>query len=215
VGDAQFHRRRDHLDTPHRQPADDWRRLGRLRADTERLYLGLGDPFDIINIGGSMVKSIDGGTTWSSPIDLGNALSVRDILVDTSGPDDILVVATDDGLYRSIDSGRVVREDPGRRGGTVPGPGDLEPGAYQRRSPRRGAALPPSLRPTSARPPAAFTSRSIRGDLDADPEWRRCLFRRRPRDAWRRRLRRRDVLRLREVTAANDQQISTRRPTAD
>src|SRR5712672_1966972 len=37
------------------------------------LYLGLGDPFDIINIGGSMVKSIDGGTTWSAPIDLGNA----------------------------------------------------------------------------------------------------------------------------------------------
>jgi len=69
------------------------------------LYLGLGDPFDAINIGGSMVKSIDGGATWTSPIDLGSALSVRDILVDTSGPDDILVVATDDGLYRSIDSG--------------------------------------------------------------------------------------------------------------
>ena len=69
------------------------------------LYLGLGDPFDPINIGGAMVKSIDGGATWGSPIDLGNALSVRDILVDTSGPDDILVVGTDDGLYRSIDSG--------------------------------------------------------------------------------------------------------------
>jgi photosystem II stability/assembly factor-like uncharacterized protein len=69
------------------------------------LYLGLGDPFDVINIGGSMAKSIDGGATWSSPIDLGNALSIRDILVDSSGPDDILVVATDDGLYRSVDSG--------------------------------------------------------------------------------------------------------------
>jgi hypothetical protein len=69
------------------------------------LYLGTGDPFDVINIGGSIVKSIDGGQTWGPVIDLGAALSVRDILVDSSGPDDVVLVATNDGLYRSIDSG--------------------------------------------------------------------------------------------------------------
>jgi len=69
------------------------------------LYLGLGDPFDVINIGGAMVKSIDGGQTWGPVFDLGAALSVRDILVDTSGSDDVVLVATNDGLYRSTDSG--------------------------------------------------------------------------------------------------------------
>ncbi len=69
------------------------------------LYLGLGDPFDVINIGGAMVNSTDGGQTWTSPVDLGSAFSVRDILVDTSGTSDVLLVATDDGLYRSVDSG--------------------------------------------------------------------------------------------------------------
>jgi hypothetical protein len=69
------------------------------------LYLGLGDPFDVINIGGAMVKSIDGGQTWGNVFDLGAALSVRDILVDTSGADDVVLVATNDGLYRSTDSG--------------------------------------------------------------------------------------------------------------
>src|SRR5882672_3724347 len=69
------------------------------------LYLGTGDPFDVINIGGSIVKSTDGGQTWGPVIDLGAALSVRDILVDTSGPQDVVLVATNDGLYRSIDSG--------------------------------------------------------------------------------------------------------------
>ena len=73
--------------------------------DPNTLYLGTGDPFDVINIGGSMVKSTDGGQTWGPVIDLGAALSVRDILIDTSGPDDVVLVATNDGLYRSTDSG--------------------------------------------------------------------------------------------------------------
>ncbi len=69
------------------------------------IYLGLGDPFDLVNIGGAMVTSIDGGQTWSTPIDLGPSLSVRDIYVDSHGPQDIVLVATDTGLYRSTDSG--------------------------------------------------------------------------------------------------------------
>ncbi len=69
------------------------------------IYLGTGDPFDEINIGGSMTKTTDGGQTWSTVIDLGAALAVRDVLVDTSGPEDIVLAATEDGLYRSTDSG--------------------------------------------------------------------------------------------------------------
>lgn len=68
------------------------------------IYLGLGDPFDLINIGGAMVTSTDGGQTWGSLIHLGNSLSVRDVYVDTSGPQDVVLVATDTGLYRSTDN---------------------------------------------------------------------------------------------------------------
>ena len=70
------------------------------------LYLGTGDPFDFVNTGGSMVKSIDGGTTWAPEIDLGDVFSVHDVAVDTSDPiNDIVMVATDFGFYRSIDGG--------------------------------------------------------------------------------------------------------------
>ncbi|HYY70489.1 MAG TPA: hypothetical protein VE734_12225, partial [Terriglobales bacterium] len=66
------------------------------------LYLGLGDPFDVINVGGAVAKSIDGGQTWTV-VDLGNPQSVRDIQVDTSTGQDIVLVATDIGLFRSQD----------------------------------------------------------------------------------------------------------------
>ena len=69
------------------------------------LYLGTGDFFDLVNVGGSIAKSIDGGTTWGTEVDLGDVLSIRDIGVDTSAPDDIVLVATDFGFYRSTDGG--------------------------------------------------------------------------------------------------------------
>lgn len=69
------------------------------------LYLGLGDPIDLIQVGGAVVKSNSGGVEWSAPIDLGDAVSVRDIKVDTSTNRDIVLVATDSGLYRSADEG--------------------------------------------------------------------------------------------------------------
>ncbi len=69
------------------------------------IYLGLGDPFDLINIGGSVVTSTDGGQTWGSLVHLGAALSVQDIYVDSTGSQDVVLVATDNGLYRSTDSG--------------------------------------------------------------------------------------------------------------
>jgi hypothetical protein len=69
------------------------------------LYLGLGDPFDVINVGGAMVKSIDGGANWTNIVDLGTPMSVRDVKVDISTAQDIVLVATDTGLFRSPDGG--------------------------------------------------------------------------------------------------------------
>src|SRR4029079_907470 len=64
-----------------------------------------GDAYDVISIGGAMTKSTNGGNTWSGLIELGNAISVRDVKVDTSTNRDIVMVATDNGLYRSANDG--------------------------------------------------------------------------------------------------------------
>jgi hypothetical protein len=69
------------------------------------LYLGLGDSFDVINVGGAMTKSNNGGNSWGPVIELGTAVSVRDVKVDTSTNREIVLVATDSGLYRSSDEG--------------------------------------------------------------------------------------------------------------
>lgn len=69
------------------------------------LYLGLGDPYDQILVGGSMVKSKNGGNTWEPMIELGTAVGVRDVKVDTSTNRDIVLVATESGLYRSANDG--------------------------------------------------------------------------------------------------------------
>ena len=69
------------------------------------LYLGLGDPYDNIAVGGSMVKSRNGGNSWEPMIELGTAIAVRDVKVDTSTNRDIVLVAVDNGLYRSADEG--------------------------------------------------------------------------------------------------------------
>ncbi len=72
---------------------------------TSTLYVGAGDPFDL-GVGGFMVKSTNGGTTWSTPaIQLGAASKIYDIKVDASLGSDIVLVGTDVGLYRSIDGG--------------------------------------------------------------------------------------------------------------
>jgi hypothetical protein len=79
-----------------------WASFGRV---PETLYLGLGDFIDRTLPGGMMVKTTDGGLTWSTPIKLGASLGIRDVKVDTSTANDIVLVASDTGLWRSADNG--------------------------------------------------------------------------------------------------------------
>jgi photosystem II stability/assembly factor-like uncharacterized protein len=52
-----------------------------------------------------MLKTTDGGNTWSPFVFLGNSGIVADIKVDTSGAKDVVLVATDTGVFRSADGG--------------------------------------------------------------------------------------------------------------
>lgn len=72
----------------------------------QTLYLGLGDPFDFpANLKGVMYKTTDGGDTWSALKNLTGATVVLDVKVDAGGPQDVVLVGTDAGLFRSADSG--------------------------------------------------------------------------------------------------------------
>ena len=68
------------------------------------VYLGTGDPFDE-GSGGFVLKTVDGGDTWSSPIFLGSSNKVLDIKVDSSVGYDIVLAGTNRGLFRSRDGG--------------------------------------------------------------------------------------------------------------
>ena len=71
---------------------------------TAALYVGAGDPFDR-GVGGFMIKSTNGGSTWAPAIQLGGAALVTDIKVDTTQAQDIVLVGTEKGLFRSSDGG--------------------------------------------------------------------------------------------------------------
>lgn len=71
---------------------------------TSILYVGAGDPFDS-GVGGFMIRSANGGSSWSSAVALSGASSVLDIKVDTTQAQDIVLVGTNNGLYRSTDGG--------------------------------------------------------------------------------------------------------------
>jgi len=71
-------------------------------ANVNTLYLGLGDPFDGTGIG--LVKSTDGGTTWSNPVYLGDSTITTQVIVSRSNPQ-IVMATTNKGLYRSTNGG--------------------------------------------------------------------------------------------------------------
>ncbi len=66
------------------------------------LYLGLGDSFDGTGVG--LLKSTDGGDTWGNPVFLGTSMQIPTIMVDPAATN-IILAGTDQGLFRSTDSG--------------------------------------------------------------------------------------------------------------
>jgi photosystem II stability/assembly factor-like uncharacterized protein len=71
-------------------------------AAPDTLYLGLGDPFDGTGIG--LVKSTDGGASWSAPVFLGGSTSITQVFV-TPSNSSVVLVGTNEGLYRSTNAG--------------------------------------------------------------------------------------------------------------
>ncbi len=78
----------------------------------DTLYVGSGDPFDSY-AGGTVVKSTDGGASWSAPVVLSvqypygriyRPTSIRDLKVDPNDSNHILV-ASRGGLFQSRDGG--------------------------------------------------------------------------------------------------------------
>jgi photosystem II stability/assembly factor-like uncharacterized protein len=78
---------------------------GALGAAPGTVYLGAGDPAEM-GAGGFVVASRDGGASWEAPVPLGKATRVLAIQVDGTGPDEVILVGTDAGLFRSADGGR-------------------------------------------------------------------------------------------------------------
>ncbi|MBI3349666.1 MAG: hypothetical protein HY020_20955 [Burkholderiales bacterium] len=77
-----------------------------LGRNANTLYFGTGDPFDGIPlVGGAMLKTTDGGNSWSPFVFLPGAGMVLDVKVDTRGPADVVMVGTDAGVFRSGDGG--------------------------------------------------------------------------------------------------------------
>ncbi|MEI7704060.1 MAG: hypothetical protein WCK73_05640 [Deltaproteobacteria bacterium] len=83
-------------------------------SNPDTIYLATGDPYD--TFGTFVLKSVDGGGTWSAPIKLkasypasagglvAEPLSSRDLKVDPKDPN-VVFVTTDVGLFRSADAG--------------------------------------------------------------------------------------------------------------
>jgi photosystem II stability/assembly factor-like uncharacterized protein len=66
------------------------------------LYLGLGDPFDGTGIG--LVKTTNGGATWSDPVFLGSSTIINQVMVSPASSQ-VVLAATNMGLFRSTDAG--------------------------------------------------------------------------------------------------------------
>ncbi len=70
----------------------------------ETVFLASGDPFDP-GVGGYIYRSGDGGETWSPGIKLGASTVVPDVKVDSGGATDVVLAASNAGLFRSADGG--------------------------------------------------------------------------------------------------------------
>ena len=75
-----------------------------LGKNPDTIYFGSGDPFDP-GVGGAIYRSLDGGETWNTGIKLGAATIILDVKVDTSGAQDVILVGTNAGLFRSVNGG--------------------------------------------------------------------------------------------------------------
>eukprot|EP01041_Mallomonas_annulata_P003901 gene3901-7783_t len=83
-----------------------------LGSNPETIYMGLGDPYDRVGVGGYFTKSTNGGSTWSTPIDLSTFDSntarvtrVYTLVVDTSTGSDIIIISTNMGIFTSTNGG--------------------------------------------------------------------------------------------------------------
>jgi photosystem II stability/assembly factor-like uncharacterized protein len=76
---------------------------GALGKNPQTIYLGTGDPFDSF-FGGAVVRSTDGGDTWGPAVQLAASVTM-DLKVDTSGSADVVLVGTNNGLFRSANGG--------------------------------------------------------------------------------------------------------------
>jgi hypothetical protein len=76
-------------------------------SDVNVLYLGLGDPFDGTGIG--LVRSGDGGNTWSRPVYLGDSQVTTQVAV-APGDGKIVLATTDRGLFRSVNAGTTFKQ---------------------------------------------------------------------------------------------------------
>ena len=66
----------------------------------ETLYLGTGDPFDP-GVGGFVYRSLDGGENWGPGFKIPAATVIYDVKVDTTGAQDVILVGSNGGLYKS------------------------------------------------------------------------------------------------------------------
>ena len=90
----------------------------------DTVYVGLGDPFETTPaLGGVMTKSHNGGATFNAPVSLPGASQVREVAVDTSAAQDIVLVGTDIGLFRSTDAGMTYTQVTGGSGQALAGLG--------------------------------------------------------------------------------------------
>jgi photosystem II stability/assembly factor-like uncharacterized protein len=77
--------------------------------DPGTIYLAMGEPAESVGVGGFVVRSTNAGTSWGTAAFMGNSTRVYDLKVDTSvgttSNNDIVLCATNTGVFRSTNGG--------------------------------------------------------------------------------------------------------------